>query len=97
MPMFGKKAQTLAAESAPAPQREVPVFTVHSLPRSYEALCTVFAGRVSSAQPSNVLQQLGIAGGAIPECDAVIGIILAPVTVSGLLFHAYGTAIHYTE
>ncbi|MFD0672559.1 hypothetical protein [Cohnella sp. GCM10027633] len=93
--MFGNKPQQPSPESSP--QREVPVYTVHTMPRSYELLCTVFAGKVNTAYPSNVLQKLGAAGGAIPECDAVIGLVIAPIAANGQLVHAYGTAIRYTD
>ncbi len=87
--MFSKKDQP----SEPEVKREVPVYTVHSLPRSYEPICTVFSGKINSDYPSNVLQRLGQAGGAIPECDAVIGILVTPI--ASRLVHAYGTAIRY--
>jgi hypothetical protein len=87
--MFGKKEQP----SAPEAKREVPVYTVHSLPRSYELICTVYTGRLNSDSPGIVLQRLGQAGGALPECDAVIGIIVTHVAAQ--LVHAYGTAIRY--
>lgn len=87
--MFGKKDQP----SEPEAKREVPVYTVHSLPRAYEIICTVYSGKIKSESPSNVLQRLGQAGGAIPECDAVIGLLVTPVAAQ--LVHAYGTAIRY--
>lgn len=93
--MFVNKSQPQSSD--PSVTREVPVYTVSSLPRSYVPLCTVFAGKVNTTYPSNVLQKLGAAGGAIPECDAVIGIVLAPVSSSGQYCHAYGTAIRYTD
>jgi hypothetical protein len=74
-------------------KREVPVYTVHSLPRPYEVICTVYSGKILNDYPSNVLQRLGQAGGAIPECDAVIGILVTPF--ASQLVHAYGTAIRY--
>lgn len=95
--MFGnKKTQSSETDSSvsAAPVREVPVYTVHSLPRAYEVLCTVYSGKVSSASPVNILRQLARAGGAVPECDAVIGILATPAVGVGVL-HAYGTAIRY--
>lgn len=93
--MFGSKSQPQSPDASA--QREVPVYTVSALPRSYVPLCTVFAGKVNTTYPSNVLQKLGIAGGAIPECDAVIGIVITPVSSNGQYCHAYGTAIRYTD
>jgi hypothetical protein len=87
--LFGKKDEA----SPPEAKREVPVYTVHSLPRSYELICTVYSGKINNNFPSNVLQRLGQAGGAIPECDAVIGLLVMPV--GSQLVHAYGTAIRY--
>ncbi|QHW32081.1 hypothetical protein GZH47_15520 [Paenibacillus rhizovicinus] len=88
--MFGNK-NTQVSEPA-APVREVPVYTVHSLPRSYEILCSVYTSRVANGTPLHVLQQLGRAGGTIPECDAVIGMLIVPAVGS---VNAYGTAIRY--
>ncbi|NBD27177.1 hypothetical protein [Paenibacillus glycinis] len=91
--MFGNK-NAPSKEPAAASERVVPVFTVHSLPRAYEALCVVYAGKVSNNSPLNVLQQLGRAGGAVPECDAVIGMMITPGFAAGAV-NVYGTAIRY--
>jgi hypothetical protein len=87
--MFGKKEQS----SVPEAKREVPVYTVHSLPRPYEIICTVYTGKINTDSSGIVLQRLGQAGGAIPECDAVIGIIVSHIAAQ--LVQAYGTAIRY--
>ncbi|MBO7746243.1 hypothetical protein I8J29_18705 [Paenibacillus sp. MWE-103] len=91
--MFGNKKD--ASFNQPEQARVVPVYTVHTLPRPYEVLCTVYSGKVGNGAPLNVLQQLGRAGGAIPECDAVIGILVTPAATLAVV-HAYGTAIRYT-
>ncbi|WP_091225196.1 hypothetical protein [Paenibacillus sp. BC26] len=93
MSMFGNK-NTKSPEPAAENVRVVPVYTVHSLPQPYEVLCTVYSGRISNSSPVHMLQQLGRAGGAVAECDAVIGILLTPGLASGTL-NAYGTAIRY--
>ncbi|SDX56742.1 hypothetical protein [Paenibacillus sp. CF384] len=92
--MFGNKNAKTTEPAAADTARVVPVYTVHSLPQPYEVLCTVYSGRISNSSPVNLLQQLGLAGGAVSECDAVIGILLTPGLAAGTL-NAYGTAIRY--
>ena len=87
--MFGNKQS-----KSPEPVRVVPVYTVHSLPQPYEVLCVVYASKVSSASPLNILQQLGRAGSEVPACDAVIGMMITPAFSAGTV-NAYGTAIRY--
>lgn len=92
--MFGKKSEPSQTSPQAGTERIVPVYTVHTLPRAYEVLCTVFSSKINNSVPVHLLQQLGRAGGAIAECDAVIGIMIAPSGLTGAV-NAYGTAIRY--
>ncbi|WP_219834827.1 hypothetical protein [Paenibacillus sp. R14(2021)] len=92
--MFGSKKPQSPSPPAAEPAREVPVYTVHSLPRPYEVLCVVYSGKVNNSSSLHVLKQLARAGGAVPECDAVIGMLITPAATAGAV-NAYGTAIRY--
>ncbi|MBM7567528.1 hypothetical protein [Paenibacillus sacheonensis] len=91
--MFGTKSSP-PSEPTASPERVVPVYTVHTLPQAYEVLCVVYSGKVNNNSPLTVLQQLGRAGGAVPECDAVIGMMITHGFSAGAV-NVYGTAIRY--
>lgn len=93
MRMFGKKEKTVE-------ELQVPVFTVHTLPRDFELVCTVHAYASNSLSTKHqyeahraILEELGKEG-TKAGADAVIGLFIHSQSTQAVL-NAYGTAVRY--
>jgi hypothetical protein len=73
-------------------EQVVPVYTVHTVPRSYELIDTVYCFGTNLTKKLDPIHELGVEGAKL-GADAVIGL----VSGAGAGMRYWGTAIRYLD